>query len=672
MRRLACLATLVAILVACGPTGPDPTPYPTTAPSAPADEAREVVARFLTAWTDGDLAAMHALLAPADRAAWDEAAFAAAYQNLAATVGLTEIRATSGDPAPTALQPEPRPPDLPPPAVASPPPGASGTPAASGAPAPSVDPTRVLDGPVPGLAVPVAVQLVTQRFGTLRLSREVPLTQGADGWQVRWDPALIYPELAGGGTLDATRELSDRGRILGVDGTVWAQNRDDGARIYPQEWLAGQTVGYASEVTAEDLETLAGQGYLAGDVVGRTGLEAGAEELLRGTPGWTLLATREGSDPVTLASTEMVPGADVTITLRPALQARAEQALAAHANGATAVVDPLSGDVWALASAPAFNPNAMTIGTTLGGAALAAPTASQIINKATLGAYPAGSSFKTFTLAAALKTGVAGPATRMPCAGTWTYSGFTFHNYEDHTLPGNVSLAEAMAFSCNTTYMPLSIMVYEANETALTDMVAEFGFGAPTGIRHLPEASGILPDAAYFEETERWDGRIVPYNGFDQIQLSIGQGSYTGTMLQLASAYAAVGNGGTLWTPRIVTQAAHADGGVVERIDASVTREISLTPEQLAYVTDALEAVVTLPYGTARSAFAGFGIPVAGKSGTAETGTPDPHALFPAFAPAADPRVAVATILLHKPLGTGGETTAPLVRSVMAQFFAGG
>jgi penicillin-binding protein 2 len=517
----------------------------------------------------------------------------------------------------------------------------------------------------------MAIQLVTDRFGTLRLARDIPLTQGADGWGIRWDPALIYPELAGGGILAVTRELSPRGRILGTDGTVWAQNQEDGTRAYPQEWLAGQTIGYVSAVTAEDLETLGAKGYQAGDVVGRSGLEYGAEDLLRGSPGWTLTAEREGSEPTVVATTDMVAGADVTITLRPALQARAEQVLAAHGNGATAVLDPRSGDVWALASAPAFNPNAMTLGTTLGGAALAAPSAQQIVNKAALGAYPAGSSFKPFTLAAAYKTGVADAGTRMPCPGTWTFSGFTFHNYKDHSLPGNVTLPEAMAFSCNTTYMPLSIRVYEADPTALTDLVAEFGFGAFTGIRHLPEESGILPDAAYFEETERWDGRIVPYNEFDQIQLSIGQGSYTGTMLQLARAYAAIGNGGVLWTPRIVTQAVDPDGNVVERIDPQQTRKIGLTPAQLALVTDSLEAVITLPFGTAHNAFAGFGLPVAGKSGTAETGTPDPHALFPAFAPANDPRVSIATVLIYMPLGTGGENTAPLVRSVLAQYFAG-
>ncbi len=660
------------LLAACGPAQPEPTPYPTTAPSAPASEARAAVERFAAAWAAGDHAAMYAMLAPADRATWDEATFVATYAGLAEMVRVSSAAGVVGEPEPTLLPPEPRPPDLPPPAAASPTPRASGAPAASGEPAPAPDPRTVLDGPVPGLAVPLAMTLQTARFDAVRISRRVPLTQGADGWQIRWSPGLLFPELGGGGTMGIERTLAERGRIIGTDGTVWADTRDDGTRIYPQEWLAGQTVGYVSEVTAEDLETLAATGYLAGDVVGRSGLEAGAEALLRGTPGWRLIATRPGEEPATLLASDMVPGADVTVSLRPALQATAENALAGHGNGATAVVDPRSGDVWALASAPAFNPNAMTLGTTLAGAPLNAPTTAQILNKATLGAYPAGSSFKPFTLAAALQIGVAGPGTRMPCAPTWTYSGFTFRNYLNHTLPGNVDLLAAMAFSCNTTYMPLSIMVYEAEPTALTDLLAEFGFGNPTGIRHLAEEAGILPDAAYFEEHERWDGRILPYNGFDQVQLAIGQGSYTGTMLQLASAYAAIGNGGTLWRPRLVTAATQPDGTVVERIDAAVAREIDMTPEQLAYVTRSLEAVVNLPYGTGRAAFAGFGVQVAGKSGTAETGTPDPHALFPAFAPAADPRIAVASILVHMPLGTGGDHTAPLVRRVMAQFFSGG
>jgi penicillin-binding protein 2 len=112
------------------------------------------------------------------------------------------------------------------------------------------------------------------------------------------------------------------------------------------------------------------------------------------------------------------------------------------------------------------------------------------------------------------------------------------------------------------------------------------------------------------------------------------------------------------------------DGTVVKTVEPTVAHEIPVTPADLAYVTDTLEAVVTLPYGTGTAAFAGFGIPVAGKSGTAETGTPDPHAWFPAFAPADDPTIAVATVLPYIRLGTGGTDAAPLVRQVMAAHFS--
>ena len=136
-------------------------------------------------------------------------------------------------------------------------------------------------------------------------------------------------------------------------------------------------------------------------------------------------------------------------------------------------------------------------------------------------------------------------------------------------------------------------------------------------------------------------------------------------------AYAAIGNGGTVWLPRLVLKATLPDGTLVEQNKPTVSHRVSLSAAQLGYVTQALEAVVNLPYGTGTAAFAGFGIQVAGKSGTAETGTTSPHALFPAFAPAVNPRIAVATILAYVHLGEGGTDSAPLVRRVMAQFFAG-
>jgi penicillin-binding protein 2 len=334
------------------------------------------------------------------------------------------------------------------------------------------------------------------------------------------------------------------------------------------------------------------------------------------------------------------------------------------------VLDPKTGDVWAMASSPRFNPNSMTLGTMLAGQPLAVAGTSARLNRAVLTAQPPGSSFKPFTLLAALETGVATPATRMSCLSTWRYGGFTYHNYLDHSLGSSVSLVQAMAFSCNTTYMPLSIRVWEADPAALTNIVADFGFGRSTGIGHLADAPGTLPDAHYFDITPRGNGRRSPYGPTDQIQLAIGQGSFQGTPLQLANAYAAFANGGTLWVPRLVARATLPDGTVVEQYPSRPMRQVAISPETFDYLRESLLAVVSLPIGTAYAAFAGFGHQVAGKSGTAETGTPRPHAWFPAFAPAADPEVVVVTVLLNVTVGTGGSRTAPLVRQVLAKYFA--
>ena len=118
-----------------------------------------------------------------------------------------------------------------------------------------------------------------------------------------------------------------------------------------------------------------------------------------------------------------------------------------------------------------------------------------------------------------------------------------------------------------------------------------------------------------------------------------------------------------------MTAATLPDGTSFEKVDPEIANEIPVRPTDLAFVTNTLQAVVTLPYGTGTAAFAGFGIPVAGKSGTAESGTAHPHAWFPAFAPADDPTISVATVLPNIPLGTGGSDAAPLVRRVMAVHF---
>jgi penicillin-binding protein 2 len=635
--RLARLLLVATLLAACGPVTPEPSAGPSAnaTPTDPAAEAAHAVARqFVANWRNRLFGQMVELVAPQDRARYTPAAITALLGQFNDLAGVTHATVETGTPV-----------------RASAPSDATG------------------EGPIPAYQVPLRLTFQTNRFGEVAIHPTLLLTRGGQGWEARWSPSLVFPALHDRDTLALLRTPAPRGSILGVGGTIWAQNRADGKRVYPQDWLAGQTIGFVAPITAAELATLPPRDdFVVGEAMGRSGLEQGAERVLRGFPGAVLAAMRPSGGAVALLRRQMVPGADLTITIRPDLQATAQVALAPYADAAIAVIDPKSGDVWALASAPAFNPNAMTLGTTLAGQPLATPGVGAWLNKAALAAYPAGSSFKPFTLLAALETGVATPATRMSCFGTWTYSGFTFHNYMDHTLGGSVSLDQAMAFSCNTTYMPLSIRVWEANQTALTDLVEQFGFGVSTGVAYLEDNPGVLPDQAYFSITPRGSGRIVPYGPFDQIQLAIGQGSFLGTPLQLANAYAAFGNGGTLWVPRLVTLVTGAHGQVLSN-EPQVRRHVNVKPASFAYLGQTLRAVITLPYGTAYRAFAGFPIPAAGKSGTAETGTPRPDAWFPAYAPVTNAEIAAATVLVHVKLATGGTDAAPLVRRVMTRYF---
>jgi penicillin-binding protein 2 len=634
---------IATLLVACTPASPTESPGSSAAPALShgpdaANAARLAARTFVADWRARQYEPMVQLIASTDRERSSPVAIIGLLRRFDELAGVTDLVASVGPAIPISLPPD----------------------AAS-------------QGPVPAYEVPLNLAFESDLFGLLTFRRMLALSQGPDGWEARWRPSLLFPQLGDGDTLALTRTVSPRGKIVSVNGTVFAQTRKDGARVYPQEWLAGQTIGYVEPVTKTEAAALPRDAdYEVGDLMGRSGLEQGAESLLRGSPGLVISAVPAVGDPKPLLARPMVPGADVTITIRPDLQATAQAALLPYSDAATAVLDPKSGDIWALASAPRFNPNSMTIGTTLRGVPLAKASAFARLNKAALSAYPAGSSFKPFTLLAALETGVATPATRMSCFGTWTFSGFTFHNYKDHTLGGSVSLEQAMAFSCNTTYMPLSIRVWNADRQALPKLVAQFGFGVSAGIAHLADAPGILPDFHYFDVTSRGGGRIIPYGPFDQIQLAIGQGSFEGTPLQLANAYGAFGNGGTLWVPRIVTQVTLPDGRILERNEPRAVRKVDVKPSSFAFLAKTLRAVITIPYGTAHRAFAGFPIPAAGKSGTAETGTPKPDAWFPAYAPIGGAKIAVATVLVHVKLATGGTDAAPLVRRVMSTYFFGG
>ena len=262
LRRSGATAILILVAACSNTPTPEPTPEPTTFPKAGPEAAADLAAGYLAAWAAGDFEAMYATLDPALSQQYPIERFTELHAAFAEMASVAEMSATTGEPRTSALPPERRPVDFPAP-TPTPAPEASADPSASAAPSaapsaePTPDPEAVLAGPVPAMAVPVELAVASDRFGPLSLERELTMVNGRDGWLVRWSPAVLFPELGSEGSLRLDRSLGPRGRIVGTDGTVWAETREDGARVYPQEALGGQVIGYVGDVTAEDLETLA-------------------------------------------------------------------------------------------------------------------------------------------------------------------------------------------------------------------------------------------------------------------------------------------------------------------------------------------------------------------------------------------------------------------------------
>ncbi|MCX7939222.1 MAG: penicillin-binding transpeptidase domain-containing protein, partial [Thermoflexales bacterium] len=357
---------------------------------------------------------------------------------------------------------------------------------------------------------------------------------------------------------------------------------------------------------------------------------------------------------------------DLTLTLSPTLQRRVQQLLGARA-GAVVVMHPADGAVLAMASVPAFVIGEMHAADVRGGA---------LLNRASQGQYPPGSTFKIVTLAAALEEGIAQPETRFFDPGYWEGFGSRFRQWcwlrSGH---GRISLRDGLAASCNVVFYELGRQLNARAEDALSRYARAFGFGQPTGVE-LEEEAGLVPDPTWKQRAlgERWVGG-------DAVNLAIGQGALLATPLQVARMTAAVANGGMLVRPRLVSAAPP------ERVP------LPLRPETLRAIQDAMLGVTTSPrYGTAFAAFRGFDycerqqqwvrcaelpahqratlrrLRVAGKTGTAQASLGrKPFAWFTGYAPADDPQV-VVTVLLEN-AGEGSAEAAPLARAVLEAYF---
>src|SRR5437867_3641258 len=438
-------------------------------------------------------------------------------------------------------------------------------------------------------------------------------------------------------------------------------------RNFPTGLTASHVIGYVGEVSADQLEQADYTDLHQGSIVGQYGVENTYDRFLRGRAGQKLIeADALGHEKRTVSVEKPRAGDDLYLTIDLRLQKLAEELLGDEA-GAIVALDPKTGEVLALASRPAFDPNVLS-------RELTPKQWDEIVqhegrplnNRATQGQYPPGSVFKIAMAAAALETKTVEPSTQIRCAGGYQF-GRRF--YRDWKAGGHglMNVTEALVQSCD-------VFFYTAGQRMGIDSIASyaklFGLGSPTGIELPSERLGIVPSTDWKQKVrgEQW----LPG---ETISASIGQGYVTVTPIQMASVTATVANNGVPVRPRLVKAVMdRATGRVLELPSVPLSR-LSIKPETLVIIRNALAGVVT--EGTARSAHSSL-VAIAGKTGTAQATSlrsgPEKnipkkfrdHAWFVSYAPVESPRIAVTILVEH--MGHGGSAAAPLAKQMIEAF----
>ncbi|MEE8390515.1 MAG: penicillin-binding transpeptidase domain-containing protein [Anaerolineae bacterium] len=448
------------------------------------------------------------------------------------------------------------------------------------------------------------------------------------------------------------------------------RNEKEG-RTYPHSKGTGaapHVVGWVSPVPAEQLEAYRAQGYRGDEWVGVSGLEAWGEEILAGQHGGVLaVVTPDGEEIATVAERPALPSRPIYTTFDRGFQRQVQQILGGR-RGAIVVLDVHTGAVRALASGPGFDPNVF-IGPSgaVGRSQILADPRRPLFNRATQGTYPLGSVFKIVTMAAGMEeAGMIPEQTFFYCPGYWEGLGPASRKAcwkeEGH---GDINLKDGLTASCNVVFYSVGQTLDGVGQDTLPGMGRGFGFGEATGLEGVLEQGGLMPNPD-------WKTNIlgeVWWTG-DTVNLAIGQGNLNVTPLQVARMMAAVANGGTLYRPYIVERIAPGGDTAPEQVtQPQAVGTLPISPEHLAVIQNALLGVTTKAIGTAVHRFYGLGIPVAGKTGTAEAGGPDaePHSWFTAYAPADNPEIAIAAIIENA--GEGSTEAAPLVRQVIEAYY---
>ena len=466
---------------------------------------------------------------------------------------------------------------------------------------------------------------------------------------------------------EVARFAVNRHRFHGVDVVPYL------SRHYPYGQLLTHVLGYTGRLDADDIFSVDEGNYRGTRTIGKIGIEKFQEKALHGTSGFERVETNvRGRVLKVLERQDAVPGTDLVLSIDVAVQQAAWDALGDRP-GSVVAIDPVDGSVIALVSKPGYDPNAFVGGISQQAySEILSSPGQPLFNRALNGGYEPGSTLKPFVGLAGLELGVVTAETRVFSNGKFYIEGNDrpYRDWKD-TGHGWVNIRSALEQSVNTYFYQLSM---DLGIDRMHDYLAQFGFGSVTGIDVPGEGKGLLP-------SREWKRAALeePWYPGETVIAGIGQGFNVVTPLQLANAVAALVNGGTLFSPRLLYASKPAGVERATRVRAPSNLQIPIhDPQNWQTILDGMDLVVNGSRGTARKVAVDAHFRTGGKTGTAQVyqlaaGKKrnqeevaehlKDHAWFIAFAPVEAPRVAIAVVVEH---GGGGSTAAaPVARATL-------
>ena len=502
------------------------------------------------------------------------------------------------------------------------------------------------------LTAPISEEVIQRLSGLIKvpadeIKTKIAAHSGFDPIRIKAD---VTPDIV---TIIEEQKNNYPGVVIEVQPIRDYVGRQEGAHTY----------GYVSEINDTELEKMKDKGYKSGDIIGKFGLEKIYDQELRGENGGQQVEVDVSGKPVQIIGRkDPVPGDDLVLTIDKSLQDAAEKAVdeqlqAIHANAAAAVaLDPQTGEILAMVSRPAFDPNLFAHGiSSKDWNALNNNPYHPMDNKAITGEYPPGSTFKIITGTAALTEGVVSPDELIMDSGHhWL---IPKGNAGGEAL-GLLNFRQGMAHSDNVYF-------YEMGNRLGIDRLEKyarmFGLGKKMGIDLPYEAEGLVANRRYKEKNFE-DGDWYLSETFDA---AIGQGFNLVTPLQAAMVMGEIAADGKRYKPHVVKRIVSPDGSTVKEVEPELLSTLDVKPEVIRLVQQGLHDVTT--YGTAASSFQGFPIQIAGKTGTAENPHGRDHGWFVAYGPFDQANIVVAVIVEQG--GYGSQSAVPIGRKILEAWF---